>query len=248
MHLLHLNIWKGAHIDTIVNFVRKNDFDFLSFQEVSTGQFSFAEINCLEKIQKSLSYSHEMTIDLKLIHDRESYEGNAIFFKKSFLPLNKKIIKMKDEMALETTTMDWTQAPRSAIALQFEKEDKKFWIINTHLAWGLTPDDKDYKIAQAQILRDQIKKLKGPFILTGDFNVTPETKVISLFNSLGRNVTVENNITNTLNPQIHHAKHLFPAGLAVDYMFTKDITVNSFHLVKHPTLSDHLGLTLDFNL
>ncbi len=68
--------------------------------------------------------------------------------------------------------------------------------------------------------------------------------MIAIINSLARNLTTENRITNTLNPRTHQIKHLLSAGLeiAVDYIFiSKEIQVKEFAVIEED-LSDHLGL------
>ena len=137
----------------------------------------------------------------------------------------------------------------SALNLEFELDNRKFNIITTHLAWGSTPDDKEYKIIQARKLHDNLSKIENPFILTGDFNVTPDTQTVYIFNDLGKNWTTKLNVENTLNGRTHAVRQLFPPGLAVDYIFTSPgIDVKSFRLVDEVNLSDHFGLLLEFQV
>lgn len=92
------------------------------------------------------------------------------------------------------------------------------------------------------MLVEYMKNVPRPFILSGDFNLTSDSQTIQQLNNLATNLTLDNHVTNTLNAHTHKAKHLFPPGLAVDYIYTsKDVVVEKFAVVEED-LSDHLGL------
>lgn len=94
-----------------------------------------------------------------------------------------------------------------------------------------------------------MKTVSSPWILSGDFNVIADTMVIRSLNEIGRNLASEIGYPNTLNARTHKANHLFPPGLAVDYVYVnRDLDVTSFQLIDTPDLSDHFGYLLEFNL
>ena len=268
MKLLQLNIYQGKFLDKIVNFVRLNDIDILNFQEVTGGAMSrggeskyegheefvqqpinknAVNADCLKEITKQLNLDNHFLNIMSYKDEPNSYHGIATFYKKTIKNISSKNVYMKDPFEIEHNFLAWEKIGRGAIITKFESENKTFYTINTHLAWGHNPYDEKYKIEQAKILYDEISKLTSPFILSGDFNVIADTKTARMFEDLGVNLTKLNNITNTLNPEIHGAKNLFPKGLAVDFIFvSKDIKVNEFKLINHPNLSDHYALLLDF--
>ncbi len=270
LKLLQLNIFQGKFFENIIDFVRKNDIDILHFQEVTSGRMSkggaynypksiseresnpnnqFLGLNCFEEIKNQLSLNGEYLITSSYINDPISTIGNATFFKKTIQLINKDVIFMKEFFEIPQDFTDIPQLSRGALILTFEFESKKFTTINTHLTWGPNSEDEPYKIEQAKKLYEQIKQIQEPFILTGDFNVTPATKTASMFNDMAKNLTTENKVINTLNEKIHPAKRLFPPGLAVDYIFTSDqINVKSFRRVDETELSDHYGLFLEFDV
>jgi len=121
--------------------------------------------------------------------------------------------------------------------------------INTHWAWGPTPKDEPYKLEQAKSLIEFVTTIKDPFVLTGDFNVTSDSKIIQDLNQLGINHTVRNELTNTLNPHLHRAVDIFPKGLAVDYIYTSfTLGTEGFTLIDTPDLSDHYGLKITIEI
>ncbi len=113
------------------------------------------------------------------------------------------------------------------------------------MAWDITPLDAPYEIKQASILVNYLQTLHQSFILSGDFNVIPETQVVKNFDRLASNLIARYKITSTLNYKTHRVQQLFPPRLAVDYIYTSsDIKVKIFEGGCKQTLSDHLGLHL----
>ena len=217
-------------------------------QEVTGLHFSFLPVDCFEEIKQELNLKGELLFSWHLRGDPSTYCGNATFFKPS-LVLKERVnhlFKPFQEIA-SREEIHPSVIPRNALFLCFEHEGKPFWSVNTHLAWGPTPLDEPYKVEQAKILSDHLTALKEPFILSGDFNVTPNTQVVKLINAFGHNLTAEHDVTNTLNPQLHKAKHLFPQGLAVDYIVTHPaLQVKHFEVIENQNLSDHRGLVVEF--
>lgn len=240
MKLLSLNFFKGKCLDAVLDLLQNEHFDIIQLQEVSGDLISFGGIDCFATLQERLKIPGELLITWQRTGHPKAYFGNATFYR---LPLKNRF----DFRTLPDKEIDEScpsTHPRSALFLEFDE----FWAVNTHLSWGPTPLDEPYKVENAKKLVEQIKMLKKPFILSGDFNVTPDTEVIKLFEPYARNLTKEHGIANTLNAHIHRAKQLFPPGLPVDYIFTSPgIEVLHFDVLNRVNLSDHLGLTLEFN-
>lgn len=265
--LLQLNIWKGRFLPQIIDYVKKNDFDILHFQEVSAGEMTgaannyrnpehnehgyankIAGQNCFEEIKESGFNGYEIRT-MWYEDDPDSYQGIATFYKPEFKLLSSQEVCLKDFKAVPRTHNKWEDVGRAAIIADFEKDGTRFKTVNTHMAWGEHPRDEQYKIDQAKKLYDELVKVEIPFVLSGDFNVIAETKTASMFDMLATNLTKQKNITNTLNPRTHSVKELFPKGLAVDFIFTSpEITVKDFQLVDTPDLSDHFGLKVEVEI
>jgi endonuclease/exonuclease/phosphatase family metal-dependent hydrolase len=248
--ILQLNILKGQYIDNIVSFVKNNNFDILCLQEVTAGKFSYEEINCLSQINNVLGFNYEKSIDIQLIKDPESNFGNAILFSKKIKLIKKKIIYFDKYPANRNTVFSlWDKIPRTILSLTLNINNQPFEIVTTHLVWSDKPVDTVDKITQGNQLIKRIKELKTPFVLTGDFNVDQKSSVIQKLSKLARNLTLEHNITNTLNPRTHRIKELFPPGLACDFIFTsKSLPVVDFKLIDSPDLSDHYGLLVEIKI
>lgn len=250
--LLQLNIQAGRELNKIIEYVQKEQFDILQFQEVAGGKFSEPLSDNVKELLDRLGFSGENAPLVLLPQDKSSYFGNATFYKNSLSLDTKKIewLYLKTSDSEDALSQENVKVlPRNVLAVRFIFNEKPLWFINTHLAWGPTPKDEPYKVEQGEKLYKFLASLNEPFVLSGDFNVTPDSQVVSMVEKLAVNHTTKEGITNTLNPRLHRAKILFPEGFAVDYVFTtKEVTVNEVKLVDSPDLSDHLGISLTIEL
>lgn len=248
LKLLHLNIFMGKWLDEVIKYVKQENFDILSFQEVSGGRVSFHRDNTFQKIM-DLGYEGEMSVNWRIKNHYASFFGNATFFKPQFTLLEKSEIWLREYRDIEDPdNRESRDDPKAPLSLLLEKDGRKLRIVNAHLAWDPTPNDTQEKIRQAKIFYDYLQSIKSPFIITGDFNVEKHTKVVKMIDKIGRNLTAENKLTNTLNSRLHKAPHLFPPGLAVDYIYVSDdIKVEKFEVLDMD-LSDHLGLYLEVDV
>lgn len=273
--LLQLNIFQGKFLDKVVSFVKDRDIDILHFQEVSSGAFSgggeytypdeelqrraeentspntsFEGFNIFEEVKKRLNYEGFYAPRVVLKKDTNSFNSNATFFKKSFPIIDHTILWLNDYCeADDPQTVDWRNAGYNALAVEIGMGKKSLWTVNTHLVWGPTPLDEEYKLKINLPLVKFMKNLPSPWILSGDFNVDKRSRVVQELNKVGRNLSEEQGFTNTLNEKIHPARELFPPGLAVDFAYTSsDIQVQNCKLIEDVTLSDHKGILVQFEV
>lgn len=248
---LQLNIEKGSHLDAVIGYIQKGNFDVVCLQEVAGGQFSVARRNCYEEILKKNGYSGLLNSYIGATGDIASFVGNATFFNNAWKLLANHVIWLKRYQEVrKIPPRDVAKIPRSALAILLERSGKQLMVVNTHLAWGPTPKDAVYKKNQAEKLYQWLKSHRAaPFILAGDFNLNPRTVIVQRLSLLGRNLIKEYHVTNTLNPRVHRAKHLFPSGLPVDYIITdRRIQVKNFFVETQVDLSDHFGLVAEVSL
>jgi endonuclease/exonuclease/phosphatase family metal-dependent hydrolase len=244
--LLQLNIYKGKYIDNLIKYLNENDFDIICLQEVAGGSQSFNDDN-YQRLIKNTNYDGQTGVAWTIQPDSSNYMGNSIFYKKVLNPQNPRNFFMKPFKVLSSTEENWESRPRCAFFLDFELNEKTITVGSTHLAWGPTPSDTDYKVEQGKKLLNYVKSIETPVVLCGDFNLPPESLVIKSFSQNFENQTTKKGLTNTLNLENHAIKEDVPEGLAVDYIFTsKDVNVVNFELIDTPELSDHLGLSLTF--
>lgn len=249
LKLLQLNIFFGKFIDKITDFIKREDFDIICMQEVAGGNIAFRKIDNFKYLKEFLpDYEGVLVSDTSKDYD---YYGNAIFFKKTLRLLSKEAFFLSGVTShVDFSSIPPQKVPRNAVIIKLEINGLKFYVISTHLAWGPTPFDEDYKIEQASRLIRKIKKFGTKnIILTGDFNLVSSTQIVKNFSKLLTNLTEKNKLTYTLNPTIHRVgKEVIKRKLAVDYIFTGEkIKVLDFQLVTD-NLSDHYGLKLEFEV
>lgn len=250
--LLQLNIEGGRKLEEVIRFIKKERFDIVQLQEVSGGSFSRVGYDNWEALRGALGYQGDLIPNIRIAGSQESYSGIATLFRPSFGVDEKKVLWLHD--FYELSSFDNTNVeliknlPRCVLALRFPLGEAYVWFINVHLAWGPTPVDEPYKIEQGEKLISFVQSLKDPFVLSGDFNVTKESSIVSGLEQLGVNHASQHGVTNTLNPTLHRVQKLFPAGLGVDFLFTSpDLQTSGFSLVNSPDLSDHFGLQIVLN-
>lgn len=258
LKLLDLNVlWGGRHLDRIIDFVKKEDFDILTFQEMAGGILSQNRYDSFDEIKNKLDYDGVLAKAWQAKEDKDSYLGVSIFWKKNIKNIGSDVVWLNKDFEVIENFMDRVveEDPKNALSMFFEKDGKQFRVVTTHLAWGPTPEDKDYKLEQAKKLYEYLKNLNDPFILTGDFNLTPDSQVVKWMETLASNLTVKNKIENTLNFNVSSSLNskprdissIYPPGLAVDYIFVSEgLSVCRFYLNKELDLSDHYPLILEF--
>jgi endonuclease/exonuclease/phosphatase family metal-dependent hydrolase len=252
LKIFQLNIQCGVKLEEIIAYCKEQNFDVIHFQEVGGGDVSYLRSDNFSVLIDSLSMEGKLTISTQKKDDPSSYYGNATFYKPNLELISQEVIWLKPFQEFDAWIIGGEFAkelPRNALALQFKYNEKIFWSINTHLAWGPTPFDEPYKIKQVLKLQNFVKKIKNSFILTGDFNITKDSEIVRGFDKIAVNHAVQAGLINTLNPHLHRVRQLFPPGLAVDFIYTSfDLEADNFELVDSPDLSDHYGLKISITI
>jgi len=254
LSLLQLNANSDNYWDKLIPYLTTHDFDILHLQELTGNNTIVADIhshrNTYAELQKLLEekYYGALSVTQRYASSPDAYLGNAIFYKKNFFLKEKKEIVLSKFDPFPFGSTDFSKVGRAFLHLTFEINDKQISFLNIHAAWGPDNIEKPYQTEQGEILVNYLKAVAPPFVLSGDFNLTPEQPLIKKIDTLARNLTSENKITNTLNPKNHRAKQLFPKGLAVDYIFvSRDIIVKNFAVIDEG-VSDHFGLIAEIEI
>lgn len=231
-------------------FLLKANIDILMLQELTGVNTIFGNINSKRDTFKDLQqllntqYNGELAIGNRFSSTDSAYMGNAIFYKKSFPLISKNIFfqnKIEDPYSSGIKTSEGLG--RNILHLQLLINNKNISFLTTHGAWAPTPIEHPHQTTQGEKIINYLKTVTNPFIFSGDFNLSTDQPLIQKISGLARNLIIENQIKNTLNPRLHHVKELFPKGVAVDYIFTStDLQVKNFTVLEDD-LSDHLGLT-----
>jgi endonuclease/exonuclease/phosphatase family metal-dependent hydrolase len=254
LSFLQLNTNSDNFWDKLTSYLRTHQFDILHLQEITGPGTRVGNVNSQRDTYQQLQtllgnhYNSELSIAETFTSSKTSYFGNATFYKKTFKCLSKNILYLhQNTKPFPSESKEFDKHGRTVLHLELEINGKPISFLNTHLAWSPTAADTPIKLEQGQKLVNYVQKLKQPFILTGDFNVDANSQIIKSLNEYAKNLTTQNKITNTLNPNLHKAKHLFPPGLAVDFIFVSpEIKTENFQLITED-ISDHYALTANFS-
>ncbi len=249
MKLFQLNIYGGFNLDKILDFVHKEKPDVVHFQEVTGGVWGHhPDVYSVLKAEKDYRISFAPAAIIE--GDAKSYLGNATLYKKEYTAESVEIFFMNQMISYkEKPVGQFESYPRNGIDVSIKVAGTSVHFVNVHMVWGITPHDEPYKIVQHQKLIQYIQKTPSPWLLTGDFNITPDSNLVKSLNSLGKNLSESLDYPNTLNPNIHKAKHLFPKGLPVDYVYAStNVKIKHIRLVDELDLSDHYGYMVEFEI
>ena len=142
----------------------------------------------------------------------------------------------------------------NAFITEIETTTGRFAICNTHgTAFPAHKRDTDERLLQSKKILSKMKGRTGLHIITGDFNLYPDTKSVQLFSDNGyRNLITEFQITTTrgtmnrtLHPEFESGDYGFQEF--ADYTFVgADANVTAFSVPDLP-LSDHLPMLLEIH-
>ncbi|MBI5221501.1 MAG: endonuclease/exonuclease/phosphatase family protein [Candidatus Magasanikbacteria bacterium] len=267
MKLLSLNTYCGYFFEPLMAFIEKNatDTDIFCFQELMhndenhfhSGPFRanfFSEISKVLKDFQGIFAPVQPGVNPDGDTDENIYFGLGIFIKNKFkIQNNGDFFIVGDEQSYvkgQEKTL-----PFKIQYAQFIIGKKLFTICNVHgTAWPVNKLDSDERLEQSQKILSFVNKQLGEKIITGDFNLFPQTKSVTIFEEAGfRNLVKDFNISSTRGSLI---KKMHPEYYAVgrvfqefaDYTFVSPgIEVKKYSVPDLP-LSDHLPLILEFNI
>lgn len=243
MKLLQINIWASRLEKNLVNLIKEVDADIVCLQEaVDYKGFGFFFAS-LDDIKEACGYKHSFhspAASFNLFKDRAHF-GNAILSKHEFSKTETIFTNLEYVSDFDFENYDYNVRNLQYAKLGLAK-DEVLHILNHH--GHHVPSHKNGNedtMRQMEQIADFIKTLDGSIILTGDFNLVPESKSIGLINSQLRNLSVENKLTTTRN--------IFtPKNEVCDYIFVNEkIKVKKFQALDD-IVSDHQALLLEFDI
>lgn len=253
LSILQLNINGLSYKDNLFDFLSSRTYDILQFQEIAGENTTVGSMYSKEDNFQALQtfFQDKYTGFLAKSNDitPQGYFGNATFIKSSLPVVDQKVVWLhKRTEPFSSTSKDVEDLSRNILCLKIATPSP-LWLLNTHLTWGPNEKDTPTKLNQSLPLVEFVASLKDPFVLSGDFNVDGISLIVRGLEHYGRNLTKEHHLTNTLNSRTHRVHHLFPPGLAVDYIFTNFSTkVIYFKLIEDVDISDHFGLEAEIEI
>lgn len=263
MKIISLNAWGGIAFKSLIDFIKQQaqTTDIFCFQEIYQNDLGIKQLgkvraNLLKDLQNVLkkfkvyyypvirgydldgTYSHKVNFDVAF--------GLGLFVKDSI-----KVKSTGQRVLYDDKTgilkADFSNLPVYLQFLDFESGSKDFIICNFH---GIPKPgnklDTPARIDQSKKILNFLSTKKSAQILTGDFNLMPNTQSIHLLEEKLTNLIEKYNIKITrsrLSP--FWGKRDFQSF--ADYTFvSKDVQVKNFE-VPDVEISDHLPMILELS-
>ena len=241
MRLLQLNAWTARLHTRIIDMMNEETPDIVALQEMLESKGGLGFFPTLSELSQQLHFDYDFfspVYGLSFAGRRAEY-GNAIL---STFPLSNSEtvftnLSYKEDMKSEHDDYNVRN-------FQYVVVDggggKTVHIINHH-GYHI-PEHKngdDYTRKACQQILDYTSRLEGPVIITGDFNLHPDSESLNLINNHFRNLTKEFNLETTRTDLTYKTE-------ACDYIFVNnELVVNNFY-ASSTIASDHQALVLDF--
>lgn len=262
MKLLNINV--GIKIDNtqkIAEFIKKESPDIVALQEVVRHLESsvFTEFRSKSGIEEvvGVDYPNKFFGPLwitdafrkegKIHRDFGGLieQGNEILSKFPMTEAVNEHFYKSYAYAIDWTNWKKEDHGRALETVELNINGKQLQILNLHGIWTEDKKGDERTIRECEFVVKKAKQKNIPTIITGDFNLLPETKSIQLINKEYINLIDKFNIKSTrpdFNDGLESGKNV------VDYVFvSEDIKVNNFK-VANTDITDHLPLSLEFEL
>lgn len=236
MKILQLNAWMGKIEGNLRRFLEEHDFDVICMQEVFTSDYHGEHLSrlCLDlsQIQKASRlpyafFSPHWSFDLA---NGDCTRGNLIL---SRTPANHVDTEFINREYREHVTLDAVFS--NTVTIQIVQLANGFTIVNHHGFWRPDPIGDSETIRAFTKVANIIRRLEGPLIMCGDFNIIHTSPAMRPLDFL-RDLTYEYGITNTLSGLGYNGE------VACDHILVNDkVTVKNFSVLSD-LVSDHLPL------
>lgn len=252
LKFIQINIYKGKYLEALVDFLKREDPDIITMEEVSAGAvnlYADKSANLFEILKEKLGYRGVFHSDVEISDNPGASFGNAVFSRWPILDSKIVVLNTFRPMTLVEFSSDpaiWASIARHMLDVVCQVGGVKIHVISGHGRRIAPPVDNPESTRQANLMADHLRSLGNePFILGGDFNMPPETSAITIVSKAANNLMQDLRIKQTLNPAVHE---LGDKGYLVDYIFTsKHFKLESL-AVPQVTVSDHLPLIAQLEL
>lgn len=243
MKLIQLNVWNGGKLPVqIAQLVKEERPDFLCLQEAASAQDYTGIFFSVEEMQEAfdlpfLAFAPGLTFNFMR---KKASLGNAIL---SRIPIteSKTVYTNLDH----NEDFDFSQHDYNIRNLLHCAVKTKGGVVHllTHHGHHVpvhkdgTPDT----MRQMQQIRDYIAGLNGPVVLTGDFNLSPDSESLHVINKTMRNLSTEHKLKTTRT-------FLTEKQEVCDYIFVNDHVQAAQFQMSEKVVSDHAALILEFEI
>lgn len=242
--LLQWNVLFQEKAENIVSLIEELNPDVLCCQELSESQAYSPELNAVKEIAKLFNSYYFEPANISGAGTEKLYLGNAIFSKFPLKPRQK-------VMVWDGTNKDLNNEHEERIYIEVEVDinGEKLLVGTTHLSFMPRFEVTKSRRGEADKLLRAVSKHKTMYVLTGDFNSTPDTytikKLEKFFKSAGPS---HDQATFTTIPFEFMGFKATGLDWRIDYVFvTNDIKVLSSRIIN-TKYSDHLPIMTELQV
>lgn len=223
--VIQINIWHGRLLDALLDFLREEDPDVVTMQEVTAGSENDGpdtSVDPFAYLRDGLGYRGAIGIAHES-NDRgvRTYCGNAVLVKGDVRSHRTIWLRAPRRGARWQPPHAQPHFPRFAIEADAVVGGRSLRVLAVHGAWTQEPMETPEKLRQARRLATHLRSLGDtPFLLGIDANMPPSSAVVQTLDAVARNAVHGSTITRTTHSTIHVIAKTKPAGLLVDYIYT----------------------------
>lgn len=223
--VIQVNIWHGRLLDALLDFLREEEPDIVTMQEVTGGTENEGldpSVDTFSYLRDRLGYQGALGIAHES-NDRgvRTYCGNAVLVKGDVRSHRTIWLRASSSGAQWQPPHAEPNFPRFAIEADVVVGGQPLRVLSVHGAWTREPLETPEKLRQARRLATHLRSLGATsFILGIDANMLPSSEVVRTLDSVALNAVRGSAITRTTHPTIHTTAKTKPAGLLVDYIYT----------------------------
>jgi endonuclease/exonuclease/phosphatase family metal-dependent hydrolase len=238
--VLQWNVLYREKGDNILRLIKEINADIVCLQELTQSSKINPERDLPAEI-KSLGY---YAFYEPVTNDAEFVMGNGIFSR--FPIVGSRTVFVSSE---DPTNKDYAQSDRAYVESTLKVDKTKLTIGTVHLSYSPRFIFFPAKKVEAKKFIDVITPNKESFILTGDFNATPDSELIKELDSLLVAVGPDySNATWTTKPFELHGFSAKTLDWRLDYIFaSRDIKVLTSKVID-TNYSDHLPVLAEVEI
>lgn len=240
MKLLQLNTWSLHLAPAIVQLLDREDPDILCLQEVVSTESGRKMLGSIQEVLAAHEFEYyyfSPLVRFTYMH-HAAERGNMILSKYPITFAHE--FWTAGELQTDFTKDISYDAARNVVHAQVETPAGLLHVLTTH-GYHIREHKQgdEHTLAACKRMGEYIDTLEGPVVLTGDFNLVPESESMQVLNAKLHNLTLEHKVKTTRN-------HLTTKTEPCDYILTRDLKARSF-AVLDDIVSDHLALMLEFD-
>lgn len=245
--VLQWNIWTDEDPRNILSQLRSLHPDIICLQEVTKNAQKTGRMDAPQFLMSELQfYGFYVTAQERLKQGKTRSQGNMILSRYPIVAQNHVFVQPAND---DIASSDYSKEGRVLLLADIQVEDTLLKIGTTHLSYTDRFVETLSKKVEANALLEATEGFENNFILTGDFNVTESSPLITTLSEKYQHCGPDFSEKSwTTKPFSYGGFTATERDWRLDYVFaSKDLRVEKSEVVQ-TEYSDHLPVLVDFSL